>query len=111
MGFHHRVSEEIRRVMWMEHINHDHVREIHMPEDGDQCLWKWGCGQWSTLVFYSLRCRIHMPEDGDQCLWKWGCGQWSTLVFYSLRCRIRTEWYEFLIRFPHIIDTMDDTDM
>jgi hypothetical protein len=81
MGFHHRVSEEIRHVMWMEHINHDHVREIHMP------------------------------EDGDQCLWKWGCGQWSTLVFYSLRCRIRTEWYEFLIRFPHIIDTMDDTDM
>jgi hypothetical protein len=38
MGVRHRVLEEICHVMWMEHINHDHVHEIHMLEDGDQCL-------------------------------------------------------------------------
>jgi hypothetical protein len=54
MGVRHRVSEEICHVMWMEHINHDHVHEIHMSEDGDQCLWKQGCGQWSIPVFCSL---------------------------------------------------------
>jgi hypothetical protein len=81
MGVCHCVSEEIRHVKWMEHINHDHVHEIHMP------------------------------EDGDQCLWKWGCDQWSTPVFCSLRCRIRAELYEFLMRFPQIIDFMDDIDM
>jgi hypothetical protein len=58
MGVHHQISEEIRRVMWMEHINHNHVHKIRMPEDGDQCLWKRGCGQWSVPVFYSLRYRI-----------------------------------------------------
>jgi hypothetical protein len=58
MGVHHRISEEIRRVMWMEHINHDHVHDIHMLEDDDQCLWKWGCGHWSAPMFYSLMCRI-----------------------------------------------------
>jgi hypothetical protein len=67
--------------MWMEHINHDHVYEIHMP------------------------------EDDDQCLWKRGCGQWSAPVFCSLRGRIRAELYEFFIRFPQIIDIMDDIDM
>jgi hypothetical protein len=80
MAIHHRVLEEIRHVMWMEHNNHNHVNEIHMPEDDQQCLWKRGC---------------------DQC--------W-TPVFCSLRCRKRTELYDFLIRFPQIIDVMDDID-
>jgi hypothetical protein len=77
----HRVLDEICRVRWIEHINHNHVHEIHMP------------------------------EDGDQCLSKWGYGQWSTPVFYSFRCRIRAELYEFLFRFPEIIDILDDIDM
>jgi hypothetical protein len=81
MGVRHRVSEEICCVMWMEHINHYHVHEIHMP------------------------------EDGDQCLWKWGCGKWSAPVFCSLRFRIRAELYKFLFRFPQIIDIMDDIDV
>jgi hypothetical protein len=34
MGVHHRVSEEIDHVRWREHINQDHVHEIHMLEDG-----------------------------------------------------------------------------
>jgi hypothetical protein len=34
MGVHHRVSEEIDHVRWREHINQDHVHEIHMSEDG-----------------------------------------------------------------------------
>jgi hypothetical protein len=70
MGVCHWVLKEIRHVMWMEHINHDHVHEIRMP------------------------------KDGGQCLWKRGCGQWSAPVFCSLRCKIRAEIYEFLIRFP-----------
>jgi hypothetical protein len=37
---HHRVSTKIGRVMWREHINHDHVHEVHMSDDGHQCLWK-----------------------------------------------------------------------
>jgi hypothetical protein len=81
MGVRHRVWEEIDRVRWREHINQDHVHEIHMPEDGQQCLWKRGCGQW-----------------------------WIP-VFYSLRCRIRAELYEFLIRYPQIIAVMDEIDM
>jgi hypothetical protein len=58
MGVHHQVSDEVDRVRWREHINQDHVHEIHMPEDGNKCLWKRGCGQWWTSVFCSLRCRI-----------------------------------------------------
>jgi hypothetical protein len=81
MAVRHRVLEEIRLVRWIKHINHDHAHEIHML------------------------------EDGDQCLWKWGCGQWSTHVFCSLRCRIRAELYEFMFQFPEIIDIMDDIDM
>jgi hypothetical protein len=81
MAIRHRVLGEIRRVRWIEHINDDHIHEIHMP------------------------------KDGDQCLWKWGCGQWSTPVFCSLKCRIGAELYEFLFRFPEIIDIMDDIDM
>jgi hypothetical protein len=77
----HRVSTEIGHVMWREHINHDHVHELHMLDDGHQCLWKRGCGQ-----------------------------SW-TPVFCSLRCRIRSELYEFLIRFPQILDIVDDIDM
>jgi hypothetical protein len=67
--------------MWREHINHDHIHKLHMPDDGRQCFWKRGCGQ-----------------------------SW-TPVFCSLRCRIRVELYEFLIRFPQILDIVDDIDM
>jgi hypothetical protein len=81
MGVCHRVSEEIDRVRWREHINQDHVHEIHMPKDDHKCLWKRGCDQWCTPVFCSL---------------------W---------CRIRAEFYEFLIRFPQIIAVMDKIDM
>jgi hypothetical protein len=81
MGVRHRISDEIVHVRWREHIHPDHLHEIHMPEDGHQCL--------SKLV----------------------CSEWWTRVFYSLRCRIRTVLYEFLIRFPQIIDIMDDIDM
>jgi hypothetical protein len=81
MGVHCRVSDEIVHVRWTEHIHPDDLHEIHMP------------------------------EDGQQCLWKLGCGEWWTSVFYSLRCRIRTELSEFLVRFPHIIDIIDDIDM
>jgi hypothetical protein len=77
MGVHHRVSEEIDHVRWREHINQDHTHEIHMPKDGQKCLW--------------MR----------------GCGQWWTSVLCSLRCRIRAELYEFLIRFPQIIAVID----
>jgi hypothetical protein len=42
---HHRVSAEIGQVMWREHINKDHVHELHMSDDGHQFLWKRGCGQ------------------------------------------------------------------
>jgi hypothetical protein len=70
MAVHHQVLEEIDCVWWREHINQDHVQEIHMA------------------------------EDGHKCLWKRGCDQWWTPVFCSLRCRIRAELYEFLIRFP-----------
>jgi hypothetical protein len=81
MGVRHRVSEEIDHVRWREHINHDHVHEIQMP------------------------------EHDHTCLWKWGCGQWWTPVFCSLRCTIRAELYEFLIRFPQIIVVMDEIDL
>jgi hypothetical protein len=81
MGVHHQVLEEIDHVRWREHINQDHVHEIHLQ------------------------------EDGHKCLWKRGCGQWWTLVFCSLRCRIRVELYEFLIRFPQIIAVIDEIDM
>jgi hypothetical protein len=81
MGVHHRVFDEIVHVRWREHIHPDHLYKIHIPEDGYQCLWKLGCGEW-----------------------------WAP-VFYSLRCRIITELYEFLIRFPQIIDIMDDIEM
>jgi hypothetical protein len=81
MVVHHRVLEEICHVRWIEHINHDHIHEIHMP------------------------------EDGEQYLWKWGCGQCSAPVFCSLRCRVRAELYEFRFRFPKISDIMDDIDM
>jgi hypothetical protein len=53
-----RVSAEISHVMWREHINHYHIIELHMPNDGHQCLWKWGCVQLCTPVFCNLRCRI-----------------------------------------------------
>jgi hypothetical protein len=81
MGVRHRVSDEIVCVRWREHIDTNHLHEIQMPEDGQQCLW--------TL----------------------GCGEWRTHVFCSLTCRIRAELYKFLIRFPQIIDIMDDIDM
>jgi hypothetical protein len=81
MGVRHWVSEEINHVRWREHINQDHIHEIHMLEDGQKCLWKRGCGQW-----------------------------WAP-VFHSLRCRISAELYEFLIRFPHIIAFMDEIDI
>jgi hypothetical protein len=81
MGVHHRVSNEIVGVRWREDIHPDHLHEIHMPEDDQQCLWKLGCSEW-----------------------------WAPL-FCSLRCRIRAELYEFHIRFPQIIDIMDDIDM
>jgi hypothetical protein len=68
-------------VRWREHINQDHIHEIHMLEDGQKCLWKRGCSQW-----------------------------WAP-VFHSLRCRISAELYEFLIRFPHIIAFMDEIDI
>jgi Cdc6-like AAA superfamily ATPase len=29
----HRVSAEIGHVMWREHISHDHVHEVHMPDN------------------------------------------------------------------------------
>jgi hypothetical protein len=29
----HQVSEEIGRVMWREHINYEHIHELHMPGD------------------------------------------------------------------------------
>jgi hypothetical protein len=34
IGVHHWVLEEIDHVRWREHINHDHIHEIHMLEDG-----------------------------------------------------------------------------
>jgi hypothetical protein len=81
MGVRHRVLEEIRCVRWMEHIYHDHVHEIHMP------------------------------DDSHQCLWKRGCSQSRTPMLCSLKCRIRAELYEFLIRLHPIIDIVDDIDM
>jgi hypothetical protein len=66
----HRVGAEIGRVMWREHINQDHVYELHLSDDSHKCLWKRGCG------------RSWIP------------------VFCSLRRRIRDELYGFLIRFP-----------
>jgi hypothetical protein len=35
-----RVLEEICCVRWIEHINHDHIHKIYMPEHSKQCLWK-----------------------------------------------------------------------
>jgi hypothetical protein len=29
----HRVSSEIGRVMWREHINYEHIHELHMLDD------------------------------------------------------------------------------
>jgi hypothetical protein len=81
MAVRHRVSEVIHPMGWIKHINHNHVNEIHMP------------------------------EDDEQCLWKWGCGRWSSPMFCSLMCRVRAELYEFLFRFPKIIAIMDDIDM
>jgi hypothetical protein len=42
MGVRNRVSDEIVCVRWREHIHLDNLHEIHMPEDGQQCLWKVG---------------------------------------------------------------------
>jgi hypothetical protein len=68
-------------VLWREHINHDHIIEVHMSDDRHKCLWKRGCSQsW-----------IH--------------------VFCSLRCRIRSELYDFLIRFPMFRAIVVDIDM
>jgi hypothetical protein len=68
-------------MMWREHIHPNHLQEIHLPEDGQQRLWKLGCGN----------------------LW--------TPLFCSLRCRIRIELYHFLQMFHNIISIMDDIDM
>jgi hypothetical protein len=39
---HNRVEAEIGCVMWREHINQDHVYELHLSDDSHQCLWKMG---------------------------------------------------------------------
>jgi hypothetical protein len=67
-------------VMWREHINYDHINELHMLDDGHRCLWKGGCSQ-----------------------------SWI-MVFCSIRCRIRSESFDFLFRFPTIWAIMDDID-
>jgi hypothetical protein len=63
-------QEQIGRVLWRENINQDIIYELHLPNDGQQCMWNKGCGHW-----------------------------WE-VEFYSLRCRIRKELYKFLRRFP-----------
>jgi hypothetical protein len=81
MGVLNRVSDEIVHVRWRDHIHPNHLHEIHMPEDSQQCLWKLGCSKW-----------------------------WTPMLC-SLRCRIKAELYEFFIRFAQIIDIMDDIEM
>jgi hypothetical protein len=81
LGVRKQVSDEIRRMMWREHIYSNHLQEIHLPEDGQQCLWELGCGD-----------------------------TWAPM-FCSLRCRLRIELYHFLPMFRNIISTMDDIDM
>jgi hypothetical protein len=68
-------------VMWSEHINYDHIHEVHMLGDGHRCLWKRGCGQ-----------------------------SWIP-VFCCLRRIIRSELYDFLFRFPMFWAIVDDIDM
>jgi hypothetical protein len=77
----HRVSVEIGRVMWMEHINYEHIHKLHMPVNIYRFLWKRECEQ--SLI----------P------------------VFCSLKCRIRSESFDFLFRFPMIRAIVDDLDM
>jgi hypothetical protein len=74
----YRVHEEIGRALWRVNINQDHIYDLHLLDDGQQCLWKRGCGQ------------------------RW------VLVFCSLRCKIRDEVYDFLTRFPIFRRIMDD---
>jgi hypothetical protein len=81
LGVHKQVSDEIRHMRWREHIHPNHLQEIHLP------------------------------NDGQQCLWKLGCGDLLTHLFYSFRCRIRIELYHFLHMFHNIIKIMDDIDM
>jgi hypothetical protein len=41
-----------------EHIHPNHLEQIHLLEDDQQCLRKQGCSESWTPVFCSLRCRI-----------------------------------------------------
>jgi hypothetical protein len=68
--------------MWGEHINYEHIHELHMLDDNHRCLWTRRCGR---LAWYP--------------------------VFCSLRCRIRSESFDFLYGFPMIQAIMDDIDM
>jgi hypothetical protein len=45
--------------MWSEHIYPNHLQDIHLPEDDQQC-WELGCGDTWALVFCSLRCRLRI---------------------------------------------------
>jgi hypothetical protein len=47
-------------MRWREHIHPNHLQEIHLPEDGQQCLWKLGCSNVWTPLFCSLRCTIRI---------------------------------------------------
>jgi hypothetical protein len=67
--------------------------------------------RWREYIHPGHLHEIHMPEDGQQYLWKLGCGEWWTPVFCSHRCRIRAELYEYMIRFPQIIDISGDVAM
>jgi hypothetical protein len=55
---HHRVDEEIGRVMWREQINVNIVYELHMPDDRATMLMEEGIGPVVENKFYSLRCKI-----------------------------------------------------
>jgi hypothetical protein len=54
----YRVQEEIGGVLWRKHLHLGIVYDLHLPDDGQRCMWKKGCRNQWVAKFCSLRCRI-----------------------------------------------------
>jgi hypothetical protein len=66
---------------------------------------------WREHIHLGIIYELHLPDDGQQCMRKKGCGNWWVTEFCSLRCRIRQELAKFLTRIPLFCRLLFDIEM